>query len=394
MKLWAVLSACVWLAWTVAGARPETEVWTLVISGSTAGYLAPCGCTKPMSGGIRRRMTVIRQWTRPGSTLVLETGPISGKTGRQAEIKAETLAAAMKLVGTDVVQTTEADQALGLGVIEAVRRLSGAEILGEELARKGPFLVGSASADQSSRVRRLLGDAEAEGRVGILMLDGSVVQARRLAREFPALRLIIYRSESQPARSPERIGSAWLASPGHEGKFVLRLSWNGAAFETYETRELGPDVKDDPRTAAVYRQYQDRVRSDRLLEQLPRADAAGYAGSLACLPCHENAAKVWRKSKHSGALKTLEKDRHDRDPDCTGCHVVGLEAADGFRDRKTTPHLTDVGCESCHGPAKAHALKPKEVRVPPAGAKSCGTCHVPDHSPGFDFAKAWPKIKH
>ena len=32
--------------------------------------------------------------------------------------------------------------------------------------------------------------------------------------------------------------------------------------------------------------------------------------------------------------------------------------------------------------------------MPKVGKESCMTCHVPDHSPTFDYESYWEKIKH
>jgi len=93
-------------------------------------------------------------------------------------------------------------------------------------------------------------------------------------------------------------------------------------------------------------------------------------------------------------LATLEAEMQDRDPECISCHVVGVDKIEGFRDRKSTSDLADVGCESCHGPGQAHSLAPMQNAMPKIDEKSCNSCHVPAHSPGFDYSTYWPPIAH
>jgi hypothetical protein len=74
--------------------------------------------------------------------------------------------------------------------------------------------------------------------------------------------------------------------------------------------------------------------------------------------------------------------------------VVGLNTEGGFRSPAETPHLKDVGCESCHGGGAAHAQAPTAQKMPRASAAACSQCHVPEHSPNFDYARFWAKIRH
>ena len=55
---------------------------------------------------------------------------------------------------------------------------------------------------------------------------------------------------------------------------------------------------------------------------------------------------------------------------CSGCHVTGLDVATG------TFTEFGVGCESCHGPAAAHAADPENVApYVTVDAQVCGACH-------------------
>jgi hypothetical protein len=174
---------------------------------------------------------------------------------------------------------------------------------------------------------------------------------------------------------------------------VLRLTFAGGRWDRYGVFSLGPEVKDDPDAARLYRTYLGRVETEKLLDKMPRAPSAAFAGNAKCIECHPKAGEVWKQSKHAAALATLERDGHARDPDCVSCHVVGLESEKGFRSRAETPQLTDVGCESCHGPGLAHAIMPT-LKMGIAGEKSCAKCHVPAHSPNFDFLTYWKRIAH
>lgn len=403
--VWSLATVGLLAAMLMPTARP-TESWSVIIGGENQGYLSPCGCVKPMSGGLRRRVTAALEWNLPGRTLTLETGRLVRSDARQDQLKAEALAQGLRAMRVDAIHATDQDLRLAPGIRDSVARLSQAAwIAGNagpgagipETFEKGPFLVGAITADApgaDSAVQRLLQEAQGAELVPVLMTTGNENSAREMARRFPGLRLIVYRSQTQPPPQALREGSTWLVSPGEKGKAVVRLVWNGRAWEGYQWNPLGPDVDNHPEAQRIFDTYLDRVRDEKLLEALPRDHTAAFAGSKACAPCHPAAYKVWRESQHATALGTLEQERQDRDPDCVSCHVVGLESTQGFRDRKTTPDLADVGCESCHGPGKMHVMNPVEHPLPKIDERSCFKCHNNDHSPGFNFKKAWPKIQH
>ncbi|MCW5943160.1 MAG: hypothetical protein KIS66_13075 [Fimbriimonadaceae bacterium] len=403
---------------SLAFAPAPDEAWTVIVGGDTRGNLAPCGCSLPMTGGIRRKATAVRSLTVPNRTVYLENGPLSDGLGRQAEMKAETMAEILADLKAGAINLAHEDASLGPGAVASIARLSGGRLISGSLRESptnplpsnravGPFLVGGVSVAASrmapalrertvptdGAVRALVAEAEQAGLRPVLMLDGPLAEAQRLARAFPTFALVVYRLTADPPPAPIMVGNVWLVTPGEKGKHLVRLRFDGA-FSRYAVVSLGSEVKDDPDASRRFETYLDRVRREKLMAVIPRERTPLFAGNKVCASCHSNADRVWRKSAHAGALRTLERERHDADPDCVGCHVVGLHSASGFRSRAKTPQLTDVGCESCHGPGLAHAKSPTKVKMPKRGPRACAPCHVPDHSPGFDYAKYWGKIRH
>jgi len=70
------------------------------------------------------------------------------------------------------------------------------------------------------------------------------------------------------------------------------------------------------------------------------------------------------------------------DPECVGCHVVGLKYESGFVSVQETGDLKDVGCEACHGPGSEHikSLGKAETTGP---KQECVECHTPDNSGNY-----------
>jgi hypothetical protein len=395
----------------------EETPWTLLIGGDTNGYLSPCGCTKPMSGGIRRRAQATQNLSQPNRTIVLENSGLANGIDRQNVLKAEAMA---EIAGTlnAIIHLGQKEAAFGRGQVIALHDLSrqgfitgsiDASDLGiPSSVRRGPIRIGAVTLPVRSvaqplqappqspedYISELCSQAEREKTTPILMLQGTLSEATQIAKDHPQLRLIVYRSTGVPNESPVQVGKTWLVSPGEKGKHLVKLEIVGGAPRRYLVQSLNPDVQDQETASRLYANYLHRVSSEGLLDKIVRKQSEAFAGSKACLPCHQEAHKIWSNSAHAGALQTLEKDSHDRDPDCVSCHVVGLESMSGFISRQKTPDLSDVGCESCHGPAKAHSLDPYRFRLGKVGEKSCEPCHVPEHSPEFTFNNYWKKIAH
>lgn len=393
--------------------------FVVVLSGDTDGYLSPCGCTKPMVGGILRRATAIRSLIGNREGMYLENGAFVHGSGRQDELKAETLAATLKAMDATAIHYTFSESRMGPGTLLALQQLSDNRLVTSSIVpsstfgaaqsiSKGPFLIGAvdpraqqiASAirekavSMDEAIKNLIEEAKQSDLTPVLMLQAGHDVARELARRFPELRLIQYRSNGNPPPELEFVGQTALATPGEKGKHVLRLLYSEGKWVGYTAVRLNPEYADDKEVKEIYNLYLDRVVEEKLLEKLPREKTSAFAGNQKCITCHKKAGDVWKHSKHAGALKTLEKEKHDRDPDCVSCHVVGLESSYGFQSRAKTPQLANVGCESCHGPGAKHAVQPYKAKMPKFGEKSCMKCHVAEHSPNFLFKTYWQKIKH
>lgn len=378
--------------------QPKAESWNLIVSGAIHGTLAPCGCTKPMSGGIRRRATLIRTIYRPGD-VVVELGPIVDEPGRQSEIKVETLAQSLRIMKTQFIALQSRDLLMGDGVMDSLSRLSDAQLLKDAEIKSGDGLkltsdIGAQSLEEAIEQAKKLVTTRVDEDVLIFVTHLERDEAHKLVAEVPHLDVLIYSSHSNPEKQAIRVGKTWLISPADEGKFVVGLKYTGGRFEAPVTYTLGPEISDDPTVARYYGQYLDRLRMEKLVEAMPKSSSDVYAGTEKCRSCHEPAYSVWKNSKHSQAWATLKADKHDADPDCVGCHTVGIQSSGGFIIEEKTPHLTNVGCESCHGSGSEHIKAPEKVKMPTVGQDSCSPCHKLEHSPNFRFSEYWHKIKH
>jgi len=132
----------------------------------------------------------------------------------------------------------------------------------------------------------------------------------------------------------------------------------------------------------------------------PLLTAGVYSGDQACRICHRSEHTDWALTRHACAWETLVRLGREDDPDCAICHVVGFRQSGGFLSEKSTPHLTSVQCESCHGQNGCTAFqRPGTAGAPmpaakPVEAAACLRCHDAIHSPRFDFAAYRPRILH
>jgi hypothetical protein len=298
--------------------------------------------------------------------------------------------------------------------------------------------------------------------VNVLLYQGNKEEAKKCAEfchnlhkknaSFPRLDVILCLSDdSEPPAVPivlhEGPEQTMIVMVGHKGRYVGVVGafpTKTGAFEfRYQLVSIGPDfdtlagkVKGHP-LMQVLEDYAEDVKNGDYLakyKQKPHpyvTDAkATYVGSAACQACHPKAFAIWQQPPlkpgekphgHAHAYQTLVDARNPKnreyDGECIKCHTVGFEYNSGFRNMKDTDWLTDVGCESCHGPCSEHVKKTRNTDIhlqinpfgyhgkapePPA-AKAvrmqqidnfCQKCHDLDNDVNWSFENKWKKIIH
>src|SRR2546423_5912045 len=101
MKLWLPAMAGMGVAAGLWSGPQSAQV--LILSGDTDGNLAPCGCTKPQTGGIKRRVEAAKALSIPGHTTLLDNGNLVAGIGRQDQLKAQALAEILGAAGLGAV---------------------------------------------------------------------------------------------------------------------------------------------------------------------------------------------------------------------------------------------------------------------------------------------------
>jgi hypothetical protein len=308
--------------------------------------------------------------------------------------------------------------------------------------------------------------------LNVLLYQGTLDEAKKTAKNWPQFRVIVCLSpDTAPPEVPETVEAmngqkTLIVQVGHKGRYVGVLG-------AYKQADGGIDLKFElvplgeafvtPGDEASARKtnpilplldgYASQVKQQNLLAKFPETLPPpvqkdpklnlNYVGSETCAKCHAAEHATWKETGHSHAFETLETMAkrpalRQFDGECLVCHTVGLGYRSGFRDEAKTPHLKDVGCESCHGPGSGHAadpkdpkyltfqspwkqqktdrlpdlatmnalakvpandrarirLKPSEQRMLASVSKACMTCHDSENDPHFDLPKYWPKVAH
>jgi hypothetical protein len=414
----------------------SAEALRVLVGGDLHGYIAPCGCTKPMLGGMTRRGTLVHNLEEASALVKVENGNFAEASGRQGQLKAETLVEMLADMRYDAINAGDQEFMLGLPYVKALQEQSGGRLICANVcdAAGQPVLtpytivtktvgkdkvkvaiLGVLSSQHADTIAGLNPGIEVRppesviqaslpslsgADIRILLVQGSHDEAEELSKQFPDFQIVAYAREDDASTDTHGKTGVTLVCPGKKGRALGIVSMaKGSAWTVsgLEYRKVGPELADNAKTVEIEKTYLERVASENLLASYPRSamkPGEGFAGSTSCKTCHPAAAAVWEKSAHARAYQTLVSGRHDRDPECVSCHVVGLDRVGGFTDHAKTPTLENVGCESCHGPSAQHVANPKKFAPSPAGESSCKSCHVPDHSPGFDFNVYWQKIKH
>ncbi len=222
MKPFALGLGLLGVACAVLSSYPSERPTTFVVTGDLQGHLEPCGCTSPMSGGIKRQATLIRRLQRTSDVVLLSNGAMSGGTKPQDILKLQTLAQAWGSLSIAGINLSPEDAKLSSRLSD-VDFFSHGKLLSGSLepnprvpihatSQAGPVLIGAASMHPENlarplqsraiapddAIRQFVSDATQQSLVPALLLDGNEDDANRIARAFPALGLIVYRSVGDP----------------------------------------------------------------------------------------------------------------------------------------------------------------------------------------------------
>jgi len=104
---------------------------------------------------------------------------------------------------------------------------------------------------------------------------------------------------------------------------------------------------------------------------VPPAQEETYAGSQACVNCHQDIHTDWMTTRHAQAFSSpiFQKDwsLEGSKTSCLQCHTTGFNLESGSYTEE------GVACEACHGPFQpTHPQEPMPIEPK---AELCSTCH-------------------
>ncbi|MGQ0635967.1 MAG: multiheme c-type cytochrome [Planctomycetaceae bacterium] len=435
----ALVAVAAWTAsvWRAQPALTDTglagagrQEVTLIVSGDTAGWIVPCGCTSNQSGGLLRRGTVVARERQNKSAILVDAGGASAGTSAYHRLKFTAILRGELLMGLAAHNLGNPEAALGVDELRRIETELHVPFVSANLRDiAGRLVTAPCRIVEAGGLRvafvGVLSPREAiagctidEPRDAILstlqraagQYDRVVVLAwlteadlRDLAANLPEADAVIGGPTGQ-SLSPEAVGRTLVASAANKGKFLVRVTipaQDGTAW-TGTVLELTDRFEDDPAQVANLQSFRHDL-SERdfaaettgLAPPLSSGAPPDYrvAGSQACQRCHADDYDRWHGSAHAHAWETLAAENAHVDPECQRCHATGYGLPGGFRTVAASADRFGVGCESCHGPSLAHVEQLRR-RTLMAARDECRRCHDHENSPQFEFASYWKRIIH
>ena len=392
---------------------PQPDL-VLFITGQQHGYIEPCGCTglENQKGGMARRHMLLMQLADRGWPVIpVDAGNQVRRFGRQAEIKFQVTADALKKMGYEAVTLGIDDLQLTSGellvtttpatddettpflcanasildpsltpsfkiVERGGKKVGITGVIGNEWRSeiRGSDIVHKAAEEALQEVVPQLTAANCD--VLVLLAHATLEESEELGKRFSDFDVVISAGgDGDPAYQPERIGT--------DGPLLVRVGVKGmhvgliALFEGSEPRfryqriPLTSRFGDSDEMLALLASYQETLADQGFeglaIRALPHPTGRQFVGSDACAECHEDAYDIWKESWHARATDSIEHPPNERgeiqrhhDPECISCHVTGWHPQryypyqSGYLSLEKTPKMKGSGCENCHGPGSQH----------------------------------------
>ena len=356
-----------------------------------------------------RRHTMIKQLSAKGWPVVpIDAGNQVRRFGRQAEIKFQMTATAMRTIGYRAVGLGPDDLRLSFGELVAPVLEEGpdggsmfvsanvnlldqtptyriVEVAGKKIGittvlnKEGQQQVNAPEIEFTDPAEAIVGVLpklqQANCDLLILLAQATEEECAVLASKFPQFQIVVSAdSAGEPGHDflPLEGSNARLVKIGAKGMHAVVIGLYDDRQKPYRYQRVPLDDRfaDSPQMLELMASYQSQLESLGLeglgLRPVNHPRGAQFVGSAKCAECHDAEYEIWEKSPHSHATESLvhpgertEIPRHF-DPECLSCHVTGWNAQgyypyeSGYLDLQQSMHLHGNGCENCHGPGSQH----------------------------------------
>jgi len=417
----------------------SSDKFALVFSGEEYGSLIPCGCFEGQLGGVTRRDTLLKKYRSQGiEPVAISTGDLINGLGRQEEIKMEFLYRALGEMDYVLHNLGERDLEIGPQVLSFLSQSDGVTFLSSNVKFTTPFPIriknvvlkkisvnsGSINvaflgivskslinahildyvrvSDPMKRLNPLVHKLQKKSDILVLISHAPIEESIEIARSFPEIDLILTgHGIDEPHESVEYVKNTPVVSHGKKGKYVVVADYtvnnnNKVRRTSIDVVPLDEKYNDSERMERLLKDYQQVLKDEDLLSsvsQIPLPSGWSYVGSYLCGTCHKKIYEHWNETLHSKSYSTLVRAGQEYDPECIECHTTGYGYVSGFLNYKKDKHLSNVGCESCHGAGSNH-VKDVEEKYDSMAKEECGRCHESEHSPEFQYNEYWEKIRH
>ncbi len=408
-----------------------------------SGRIEPCGCFTGQYGGLSRTQTVLHAEHKP--SLRVDAGDaIAGVEDyqviqyrhvlrafdelgfhalnvgrREAGLSAETLRGLAKeapLVSANVLDAATQEPVarpwLHVKIGDVTYGVMG--IVDPRSVSENGVGAGLQLADAASVIAKHLPAMKQGADVLVLLAFAREEVMQELAARFFEFQLILGGDVAQPSQEPLRANRSILFSTTNQsralGFFEATLAANGTLQKPRQKILLMADnIPQDEKIIAHAVAYRSEVRAAKLTVDDPQRvpdDAvpgvratAKFVGTESCAACHPADYAVWQKSGHARAFGALLARDSYADPSCITCHTIGFGTPSGYQRVFAGKSMTQVGCESCHGPGSTHVeqrARKEEVtfKFRPLAAADCATCHHGEFSRPFEWDEFWPAVAH
>ena len=339
---------------------------------------------------------------------------------------------AMKLLNTDAVGVGERDLRFGYAYLKGQIKRTGLPIVSSNLvdAKTGkpaflPYVVkkvGSVKVgifsligekanlgpardslkvqEPGATAKKMVAELKGKGATVIVLLSQlGKVESEDLVSSVDGISAVEAGHDVPLIQKGRMIKNTVACYGGEQGQYLCVTNLTLDAQKRSTTGEsdainLGPEVVEKPDVLKLVKSFEDafnerlrKAETERLAQQQDAKKAQEnpdhFLGTEVCARCHQAEADQWKTTAHSLAWQTLVDVKKDADPECVRCHVVGFSQPGGFQGGATTPHLTNVQCENCHGVGTNHDAFTANPH--PVVETTCKGCHTSSTDPDFNF---------